>query len=313
MKLIFSTGHTPSGTAGCGAIGVIDESICTREVAPLCTQYAISKGHVSDTLVVNNGNSYNCEDCYTRVNQANMIGADLFTEIHFNSGEGDPSGVEVIVNSINGKSVQYAGRVCEKISKAFNIPNRGVKVQKLIVLSRTDMPAMLVECHFVQAHDSAIYNADLLAQCIVGGILDEDISNEWKQGWNKSIDNRWWYCSDVPSRTYYKSEWKFIDGKWYLFDSYGWCITGWVYYKTYKDKKDVWYYLDSINCDMAIGWKNIKGEWYYFNNDGEMQTGWIKDDGKDYLLYSNGTMVHDTILYDYKFDSSGVASKIFLH
>ena len=65
-----------------------------------------------------------------------------------------------------------------------------------------------------------------------------------------------------------------------------------------------------MNCDMAIGWKNIKGEWYYFNNDGEMQTGWIKDNGKDYLLYSSGAMAHDTITYGYRFDSNGVAAKI---
>ncbi|MFR2890849.1 MAG: surface protein PspC, partial [Clostridium butyricum] len=40
------------------------------------------------------------------------------------------------------------------------------------------------------------------------------------------------------------------------------------------------------------------------------QTGWIKDYGKDYLLYSNGVMVHDTVLYGYRFESNGVATKI---
>ena len=41
-----------------------------------------------------------------------------------------------------------------------------------------------------------------------------------------------------------------------------------------------------------------------------MQTGWIKDDGKDYLLYSNGVMVHHTVFYGYRFKSNGVATKI---
>ena len=35
MKYLISAGHTPSGTLGCGAVDLIDESNCTREVAKL--------------------------------------------------------------------------------------------------------------------------------------------------------------------------------------------------------------------------------------------------------------------------------------
>ncbi|BBK77303.1 N-acetylmuramoyl-L-alanine amidase [Clostridium butyricum] len=309
MKLIFSDGHTPSGTAGCGAVDIIDESICTREVGPLCVKYASQEGHNACELVVNHENSYNCEDCYTRVDQANNIGSDLFTEIHFNSGSGNPSGVEVLVNSMNSSAVKYAERVCEKISSAFNIPNRGVKVQRLIVLSRTNMPAMLVECHFVQEHDGILYDADKLARCIVGGILNKDILSNWNLGWNGVLGS-WWYCTSVEDKTYYKSEWKLIDNKWYLFDSEGWCRVGWVKYITNSNNKVVWYYLDSDNCDMAIGWHKIDGDWFFFDNNGEMATGWIVDNGKDYYLYSTGQMAHDCEMYGYKFDSEGIATKI---
>ncbi|ALP91160.1 hypothetical protein HMPREF1084_01916 [Clostridium butyricum 60E.3] len=315
MKHIISVGHTASGNIGCGAVGLLDESNCTREIGPAVADYIKSAGEESVLLRIDKSNSYNYEDCYVRASQANEIRADTFTEIHINAGGAGASGVEVLLNSMDSRMKPYAEKICENISLALNIPNRGVKVQSLIVLKRTSMPAMLVECCFVDSPDAEKYNPNIIAKAIAGALVNKDLSEDdsVKLGWNKSEDNRWWYCTDIQNKNYYKSEWKLIDGKWYLFDSYGWCITGWVYYKTYKDKKDVWYYLDSINCDMAIGWKNIKGEWYYFNNDGEMQTGWIKDDGKDYLLYSNGTMVHDTILYDYKFDSSGVASKTFLH
>lgn len=308
MKVIFSCGHTPSGTAGCGAVDAIDESVCTREVGVLCTKYMIEQGHQSECLVTNYGNSYNCEDCYTRAKQANNIGADLFTEIHFNSGDGDPSGVEVLINSDSSSAKAYAEKVCDKISKALNIPNRGVKVQRLIVLSRTNMPAMLVECHFVQPHDAALYNADTIARSIVGGILNQEINKGWKQGWNHS-DGKWWYCVDPEAKTYYRQEWKLIDGKWYLFDYDGWCMTGWVKYVN-KEGKDIWYYLDPRDCSMEIGWKKIDNEWYYFNKDGEMQTGWITVDEKDYCLYSNGSMIHDIDLYGYHFDSDGVATKL---
>jgi len=41
-----------------------------------------------------------------------------------------------------------------------------------------------------------------------------------------------------------------------------------------------------------------------------MCTGWIIVDGKDYCLYSDGSMIHDTTAYGYSFDSHGVATKI---
>ena len=41
-----------------------------------------------------------------------------------------------------------------------------------------------------------------------------------------------------------------------------------------------------------------------------MCTGWIQVKGKEYLLYSDGSMAHDCELYGYRFDSNGVATKI---
>ena len=55
---------------------------------------------------------------------------------------------------------------------------------------------------------------------------------------------------------------------------------------------------------------NVLG-WYYF-----IATGWIKDNGKDYLLYSNGAMVNDWTLYGYNINGQGVIniiSKARLH
>lgn len=34
-KFLISVGHTASGQTGCGAVGLLDESNCTREIAPL--------------------------------------------------------------------------------------------------------------------------------------------------------------------------------------------------------------------------------------------------------------------------------------
>lgn len=308
-RVIYAVGHTASGNIGSGAVGAINESDCTREVAPLCGKYTQENGVQASVLRIDKSNSYNCEDCYTRASQAKDIGGDLYAEVHFNSGDGGATGVEVLVNSLGGVAEQYATRVCAKLSEALGIPNRGVKQQNLIVLKRTPMPAILVECHFVENPDASKYDADTIAKSIVSGILNIDISTEWKQGWNEK-GGRWWYSPDPANKTYYCNSWNLIDGKWYLFDANGWCKTGWVYYQTYKEKKDVWFYLDPVNCDMSIGWDKIDGEWYFFNQDGEMQTGWIKDNGKDYCTYSSGAMIHDTTLYGYSFASNGEATKM---
>ena len=35
MKYLISVGHTASGNVGCGAVGYLNESNCTREIVPL--------------------------------------------------------------------------------------------------------------------------------------------------------------------------------------------------------------------------------------------------------------------------------------
>jgi glucan-binding YG repeat protein len=69
-----------------------------------------------------------------------------------------------------------------------------------------------------------------------------------------------------------------------------------------------WYYFDE-NCAMVTGWKEIDSKWYFFDKtSGEMKTGWIQDGDKLYCCYSSGEMIHDCTMYNYSFDSNGVAS-----
>lgn len=310
-KYIIACGHTASGNLGSGAVDLLNESNCTREVGPNVCKYLKSKGHEAPYLRIDKCNDYNFEDCYLRASQANAIEGDWYIEIHLNSGKsraGD--GAEVCVNyGANTEVINMASRISEKLSSALGIDNRGVKNENLIVLKRTKMRAILIECMFVDCNDPSKYNADAIGRAIAEGILATTIAEEWKLGWNER-NGRWLYCTDVANKYSYFSSWKMIDKKWYLFDNEGWCKTGWVYYQTYQNKKDVWYYLDTIGCDMAIGWKQVDGKWYYFNSDGEMQTSWIKDDGNDYCLYSSGEMICNCDIYGYRFDSHGVAIKI---
>jgi N-acetylmuramoyl-L-alanine amidase len=63
------------------------------------------------------------------------------------------------------------------LSAALGIPNRGVNVMNLIVLNKTDCPAILVECCFVDSSDADKYNADKIAKAIAEGILNVSIQN----------------------------------------------------------------------------------------------------------------------------------------
>ncbi|WP_326492496.1 MULTISPECIES: N-acetylmuramoyl-L-alanine amidase [Clostridium] len=54
------------------------------------------------------------------------------------------------------------------ISGALGIPNRVVKSQNLIVLNKTSMPAILIECLFADSSDTGKYNAKAIADGLVG-------------------------------------------------------------------------------------------------------------------------------------------------
>ena len=91
-NFIIAVGHTASGNVGCGVIARLDESNCTRQIGALVAEYLQEKGHWVNLLRVDDGNSYNCEDCVVRANQANEIAktleVELYLEIHINAGVG---------------------------------------------------------------------------------------------------------------------------------------------------------------------------------------------------------------------------------
>ncbi|WP_366512058.1 N-acetylmuramoyl-L-alanine amidase [Clostridium sp.] len=168
---------------------------------------------------------------------------------------------------------QYAAKICSSLASALNLPNRGVKTRNLIVLNRTVMPAILVECLFADSDDADKYNTEVIARAIVNGLVGADGSSdgEWKFGWN-SNEVGWWWCTDTINKYYYTADngWKEIDGEWYIFDSRGYALQEAWYY---NEANNVWYYLDD-NCKMVRGskdkplWKWIDSGCYAFDEHG---------------------------------------------
>lgn len=248
MKYLISVGHTYSGTLGCGAVDLLDESNCTREVASLVVSKLKNLGYETVLLRVDKGNSYNCEDCYVRSNQANAEGGDLFVEIHFNSGinrTGD--GCEVLTISNDSIAQNASINICNALSNSLGISNRGVKSQKVIVLTHTSIPAILVECMFVDGKNADVtYDVEKIANAIVKGLTGIEVSNngKWLKGTSQGNTNKWWYKHSDGSYT--TNNWEQIDCKWYYFDKDGWMQTGWIE-SPYSHK---WYYCYS-NGEMA--------------------------------------------------------------
>lgn len=309
---IISVGHTASGNIGCGAVDKIDESNCTREIAPIVAQLLRDNGHAVTFLQVDRSNTYNCEDCYVRAQQANAVGGDLFVEIHINAGGG--TGSEVIVNSEYASAKDVAARVTAAISTSMGFPNRGVKAKSLIVLNRTSMPAILVECLFCDSSDAYRYDANKLASAIVTGLLNTQVTapDKYKKGWIED-SNGWWYCTDAKAGYYYTADngWQNIDGEWYIFDTRGYALQN----KWYHDSSDNnWYYLNKACMMQRNSWILWYDLWYYVGEHGQMLVDqFFKDgNGKSYYLDEDGAMLIGCVIQGKQLgpDGSVVETKI---
>lgn len=301
---IVGAGHTPSGTAGCGAVGTLDESVCTRQIAPLVANGLNSSGKTAKYIVVDEGNpGARFDDCYNRIAQANEDNCGMYVEIHLNAGGG--TGVEVLVPSSADSFVRgVASTLCSKISEAFGYPNRGVKEQKLIIFSNATVPVLLIECGFVDSSDASIYDAQKYANAIVsaltgtdvhggtdsGSVAGDNVSNEWKLGWNQDAFG-WWYCTDVANKKYFKASdgWQYIKDAWYMFD-----VKGYALQETwFQDSDNNWYFLDK-DCKMIHKtWLFIcdSSLWYYMDDSGKMlYDQWITYKNNSYFLNKKGDM-----------------------
>lgn len=104
-----------------------------------------------------------------RVHIANKSEADVFASIHFNAFNGQAHGSEVFAISWKGR--QIGQKVLNNIVD-LGFTNRGVKSKNFYVLRATRMPAILIECCFVDNwRDINRFNADKMAAAIANGLM----------------------------------------------------------------------------------------------------------------------------------------------
>ncbi len=109
--------------------------------------------------------------------EANEAGVDLFISIHRNSfpTENTAFGVESLVYDLSGLKLEIAESIDQQL-ETIGFRDLGVKARpNLVVLRRTNMPAVLVEVGFINSDvDNELFDAnfDDIALAIAEGILD---------------------------------------------------------------------------------------------------------------------------------------------
>lgn len=112
-----------------------------------------------------------------KAQEANATGADYFVSIHRNSSPipNQYTGIESLVYSPYGEAARLAANINEELEDV-GYENQGVNQrQNLVVLRRTQMPAVLVEVGFINTDmDNAMFDETFneTAQAIADGILD---------------------------------------------------------------------------------------------------------------------------------------------
>ena len=162
-----------------GAKGLLDETEEDRKVTARVISALRAAGHTV----------YDCTDDSGRTqgqNLANIVAkcnahpVDLNISNHLNAGGG--TGVEVWCYDEKTKDIAVA--ICQNVSAALGIPNRGVKYSKsLYVLRKTSGRAILVECCFVDSqNDASHWNADKCGDAIASAIAGKTVAGTTSAG-----------------------------------------------------------------------------------------------------------------------------------
>ena len=173
MKIAIDPGHNclcSNGKHDIGASGYAQEDDLTLELGELISKKLQQLKHIPINCLPSTAYSVG-HSLSSRVNKANQAAADIFVSLHFNALNGRAYGSEIFALSQAGAAI--ARPILNNIVK-LGYTHRGVKQGGFYVLRHTSMPAILIECAFVDnKKDMAIYDAGKMADAIVKGLVGE--------------------------------------------------------------------------------------------------------------------------------------------
>lgn len=162
MIIAIDEGH---GYGDSGAVHFgYREDLVVREIGKRLKIVLEKKGHKVIIASIDGGLS-------SRAKYANKNNADIYVSIHMNSNNGTPgTGTEVYYYGDNPKTKELAQRVQNSIVK-LGYRDRGIKKAGFVVLKETKMPAILVECCFLNnINDMNRLNYDSMVTAIANGV-----------------------------------------------------------------------------------------------------------------------------------------------
>ncbi len=169
MKFGIDVGHN-CPPKDIGASGIKQEDALTKDVGTRLMAKLSAAGHSVINCTPTSASTVN-ESLKKRVDKANSSAVDIFVSIHFNAFNGKASGSEVF--AISNASQAIAKSVLAEIVKlGFN--GRGVKNTGFYVIKNTSMPAILIECCFVDSvSDMGKFDAEKMAEAIKVGLIGD--------------------------------------------------------------------------------------------------------------------------------------------
>lgn len=152
-----------------GASGLLDEVNEDRKVKNKVIELLRAKGHTVYDCT-DDGGTTPIKNLKNIVSKCNVHKVDLDVSIHLNAGGGHGCEVYGYSNKMSG----VGARVSVNIASALGITNRGFKVRtNLYVLHRTNSPAILIECCFVDSkEDHDKWSVDKCANAIVDALMN---------------------------------------------------------------------------------------------------------------------------------------------
>lgn len=199
MKIGSNAGHTLPGTTGCGAVGLINESVCTREIAKYFNEILRANNHSVIDCTIDKSTNY-LKEAVAIANRQNL---DYSISHHLNcSDDISANGVEVWIYDFNDKAtVAAANRICDELSK-LGLRNRGVKENKKFAwVKNTKSKAMIIEYLFCSnAKDVGLYNPQRLAEASCKGLIGQVKVNHGSVGPSENNDSRYSYKNGEYNR-----------------------------------------------------------------------------------------------------------------